>query len=279
MTASAIFEPTRIGSMRVKSMAQSMSMGTVGLRGVLLAAILATLAGCATTPPEADPVVQKLSELDGRLLRLERVLANQSLLDLSQRIEASQNEVRTLRGQMDELQHNLTKTQDQQRELYGDVDRRLTAMEGGVAAGTAGAARSAASGLPVPEGDDRANYQAAFDLLKDGKYTEAASAFKQFLTTFSGSALADNAQYWLGEAHYVTKQYPDALRDFRTVIEKYPESRKMPDALLKIGYCNYELKNWAEARAALDQVVKQYAETTAARLASQRLAKMESEGR
>ena len=152
-------------------------------------------------------------------------------------------------------------------------------MEGGVAAGTAGAARSAASGLPVPEGDDRANYQAAFDLLKDGKYTEAASAFKQFLTTFSGSALADNAQYWLGEAHYVTKQYPDALRDFRTVIEKYPESRKMPDALLKIGYCNYELKNWAEARAALDQVVKQYAETTAARLASQRLAKMESEGR
>lgn len=275
MTASAIFEPTRIESMRVQSMARS----TLGLRGVLIAAMLATLAGCATTPPEADPVVQKLSELDGRLLRLERVLANQSLLDLSQRIEASQNEVRTLRGQMDELQHNLTKTQDQQRELYGDVDRRLTAMEGGVAAGTAGAARSSASGLPVPEGDDRANYQAAFDLLKDGKYTEASSAFKQFLTTFSGSALADNAQYWLGEAHYVTKQYPDALRDFRTVIEKYPESRKIPDALLKIGYCNYELKNWAEARAALDQVVKQYAETTAARLASQRLAKMESEGR
>lgn len=275
MTASAIFEPTRSGSLRVKSMARS----TAGLRGVLIAAMLATLAGCATTPPEADPVVQKLSELDGRLLRLERVLANQSLLDLSQRIEASQNEVRTLRGQMDELQHNLSKAQDQQRELYGDVDRRLAAMEGGVAAGAAGAARSAASGLPVPEGDDRANYQAAFDLLKDGKYPEAASAFKQFLTTFSGSALADNAQYWLGEAHYVTKQYPDALRDFRTVIEKYPESRKIPDALLKIGYCNYELKNWAEARAALDQVVKQYAETTAARLASQRLAKMESEGR
>lgn len=262
-----------------QSMPQSMAWGITGLRGVLIAAVLTTLTGCATTPPEADPVVQKLSELDGRLLRLERVLANQSLLDLSQRIEASQSEVRTLRGQLDELQHNLTKTQDQQRELYGDVDRRLAAVEGGVTAGTAGAARSAAGGLPVPEGDDRANYQAAFDLLKDGKYGEAASAFKQFLTTFSGSALADNAQYWLGEAHYVTKQYPDALRDFRTVIEKYPESRKTPDALLKIGYCNYELKNWAEARSSLDQVVKQYADTTAARLASQRLAKMASEGR
>lgn len=271
---------TRIESTRPDSVrrVKLMSRSTAGLRGVVIAGVLATLAGCATTPPEADPVVQKLSELDGRLLRIERVLANQSLLDLSQRIEASQNEVRTLRGQLDEVQHNLTKTQDQQRELYGDVDRRLAAVEGGVAAGTAGGVR-AVGGLPVPEGDDRANYQAAFDLLKDGKYTEAASGFKQFLTTFPTSALADNAQYWLGEAHYVTKQYPDALRDFRTVVEKYPDSRKIPDALLKIGYCNYELKNWAEARASLDQVVKQYAETTAARLAGQRLSKMETEGR
>src|SRR5262249_22324009 len=70
----------------------------------------------------------------------------------------------------------------------------------------------------------------------------------------------------------------EALKDFRTVIEKYPDSRKTPDALLKIGYCNYELKNWGEARNALNQVVKQYADTTAGRLASQRLVKEEAEG-
>jgi tol-pal system protein YbgF len=252
-------------------------MSMAALRVGLIATAAAMLSGCVTTPPEADPTVQKLSELDSRLLRIERVLANQSLLDLSQRIEAAQAETRVLRGQLDELQHQVGQSQTQQRELYGDVDRRLSALEGnpGASASTA----TPPSGLPVPQGDDRANYQAAFDLLKDAKYPEAINAFKQYLSTFPNGPLADNAQYWLGEAHYVTKQYPDALRDFRTVLEKYPESRKIPDALLKIGYCNYELKNWTEARSALGQVVQRFGDTTAARLASQRLAKLDSEGR
>jgi tol-pal system protein YbgF len=249
------------------------------LRSLLVVSMCAGLAACATTPPEEDPLVQKLTELDGRLLRIERVLANQSLLDLSQRIEAAQAETRTLRGQLEELQHTVGQTQEQQRELYGDVDRRLAAIEGTGAGGGASAPVARVGGLPVPQGDDRANYQAAFDLLKESKYPEAISGFTQFLATFPTSALADNAQYWLGEAHYVTKQYPEALRDFRTVLEKYPDSRKTPDALLKIGYCNYELKNWPEARSALGQVVQRFGDTTAARLASQRLAKMDAEGR
>ncbi len=247
------------------------------MRTLLGLAICAVLAGCATSP-EQDPVVQRMTELDSRLLRIERVLANQSLLDLSQRIEASQNEVRALRGQLEELQHNVNRTQDQLREQYADVDRRVAALEGGGGGGHA-SPRGAAGSLPIPQGDDRANFQAAFDLLKDGKYPEATTAFRQFIATFPNSELSDNAWYWLGESHYVTRQYGEALKSFRTVIDRYPASRKLPDALLKIGYCNYELKNWAEARAALNQVVQQYGDTTAARLASQRIAKMESERR
>ncbi|AMN47150.1 hypothetical protein ACG33_08575 [Steroidobacter denitrificans] len=246
-------------------------------RSLVATAACVWLAGCVATPPEEDPVVQKLTELDGRLLRIERVLTNQSLLDLSQRIAAAQDEARVLRGRLDELQHELGKTQEQQREMYGDVDRRLARLEG-VNAGAAGG-RTSASGLPVPQGDDRANYQAAFDLLKDGKYPEAIRGFGQFLKTFPDSALADNAQYWLGEAHYVTKQYTEAMRNFHKVLDDYPNSRKTPDALLKIGYCAYELKNWNEARAALGQVVQRFGDTTAARLANQRLAKMDGEGR
>jgi TolA-binding protein len=68
------------------------------------------------------------------------------------------------------------------------------------------------------------------------------------------------------------------LRNFQAVVDKHPDSRKIPDALLKIGYCNYELKNYPAARSALGQVVSRFGDTTAARLASQRLTKMESEG-
>ena len=251
------------------------SLGYVALTAVLALGV----SGCVT-PPEQDPTVQRLTEMDGRLLRIERVMSNQSLLDLSQRNDALQNELRGLRGQLEELQHALEASRNQQRELYGDLDKRLQALEAGrgsavpVAAPTAAAAPASA-----PDGGDRAAYQTAFDQLKDGKYTEAANGFTRFLSAYPQSQLADNAQYWLGEAHYVLKDYPQALRDFQAVLQKYPDSRKAPDALLKIGYCQYELKNYRDARDALNKLVQQYPETSSARLAQQRIAKLDGEGR
>jgi len=132
--------------------------------------------------------------------------------------------------------------------------------------------------LPLPGGSDRDNYQVAFELLKEQRYEPAAMAFEQFLVSFPDSELADNAQYWLAESHYVTKKFEQALGEFETVINKYPRSRKVPDALLKMGYCNYELKQWGAARASLKRVQSEYPETTAARLAGQRLQRMDEEG-
>jgi TolA-binding protein len=68
------------------------------------------------------------------------------------------------------------------------------------------------------------------------------------------------------------------LTEFQALLERYPDSGKIPDAMLKIGYCNYELKAWDASRTALSMVVKNNPETTAARLASQRLGLLKSEG-
>ena len=237
--------------------------------------ILAGLAaGCATTPEE-DPMVVKMNDIDRRLERIERVLSNQSLLDLAQQLQALQTDVRSLRGQFEELQHSSTGVKDQQRGLYADLDRRLQAVEAGV---PVMAAEGESGALPVPTGSDRMNYQAAFDLLKSGQYEKATGAFQRFLVTFPDSALADNAQYWLGECYYVTRRYDDALKAFRTVVDKYPESRKLPDAWLKIGYTQYEMKAWKPARDALTRVQREYPDSSAAPEAAKRLEKMKSEG-
>jgi len=115
-------------------------------------------------------------------------------------------------------------------------------------------------------------------LLKEQRYEPAAMAFQQFLVTYPDSELADNAQYWLAESHYVTQMFDEAITEFEVVITKFPRSRKVPDALLKMGYCSYELEQWDAARTSLERVQAEYPETTAARLAGQRLKRMDEEG-
>jgi tol-pal system protein YbgF len=241
------------------------------------------LAGCtALTPAAEDPVLIKLEEMDRRLQAIERVVQNQSLVDMSQQLNTLERRVDELAGSSEEIEYNAATTSERQRELYADLDARIQGLEAALQAGSAvnvldGGTLSPGQ-LPVPGGSDRDNYQAAFELLKEQRYEPAAMAFQQFLVTYPDSELADNAQYWLAESYYVTQQFEDALSSFKTVIEQYPRSRKVPDALLKMGYCNYELERWGDARGALSRVQADYPETTAARLAGQRLKRMDTEG-
>ncbi len=254
---------------------------------VLVVASFALMAGCATVPPEEDPVYLKLTDMESRLMRIERIIDNQSLLELAAQVDQLQAETQALRGELETLRYDFDNAGNRQRELYLDMDRRLQGMETRAAAPVAapqanGDSALAGGSLPsgqllVPGGSDRDNYQAAFDLLKEGRYQEAAGAFKQFLVVFPNSTVADNAQYWLAETYYVQREFSTSLPAFEKVLADYPESRKVPDALLKIGYCNYELNKLAAAKTALEQVVTQYPDTTAGRLATQRLERMARE--
>ena len=75
----------------------------------------------------------------------------------------------------------------------------------------------------------------------------------------------------------MNRSFPEAQSAFQRMVDKYPQSRKLADALLKIGYCRYELKQWESAREVLGQVVARFTDTPAARLAQQRLDKMSAE--
>jgi tol-pal system protein YbgF len=238
------------------------------------------LAGCASTPPEEDPVQIKLHDLDTRLARIERVVANQSLLELSNQVESMKGDLRAMHNDVDELTNSLESARKQQRDLYADLDRRMKVLEshGAAPAGSAAAGPAGAGdGGAVAGSNDKDAYQSAFGLLKDSQYDRAIAAFQKFLATYPDSPLADNAQYWLGEAYYVNKSFPEAQAAFQRVIEKYPQTRKRADALLKIGYCQYELKQFDLAKRTLSLVATQFPDAPAGHLAQQRLDKMATE--
>lgn len=130
---------------------------------------------------------------------------------------------------------------------------------------------------PPTEAEQQA-YDQAFLALRETRYADAAEGFDRFLRDHPNSTFAPNAQYWLGEVYYVTRDFETALSQFNRLLTTYPDSSKEPDALLKIGFSHYELRQWPEARAALEQVVANNPGTNFSRLAENRLRTMRLEG-
>jgi len=241
----------------------------IGSTGRLAAIILLALsAGCASTPPEQDPVQIKLNDLDARIARIERIVSNQSLVELAQNLDSVQADVRKLRGRLEEIENSDQARAKQERDLYNDLDKRLTSLQAGTGGGAASGAGSAG---PSASSVEQSVYTQAFEALKAGSYSVAITGFKDFLVSYPTSSLAENAQYWLGEAYYVTRDYDSASGAFHTVLQKWPDSRKAPDALLKLGFTQYEQKRYVEARKTLEQVTQKYPDSDGARLAAERL--------
>lgn len=266
------------------------------MRGVTpflaLAALAAVLgSGCATTPEEDTVLQAKLADLDARITRLER--ATQTQVELAQHQEAAQAEVRELRGHLDQIEHDNAALRKQQHDLYADLDARVKALSaarsatdgatgapGAVGAtgggGTSDTAPPATPAAGPPEESaasptEQTVYTQSFDALKAGSYSIAITGFKDFLKNYPQSPLAENAQYWLGEAYYVNHDYDSAAEAFRAVVKKWPDARKAPDALLKLGYTQYEQKQYAAARATLTALTQKYPGTDAAKLATDKL--------
>ena len=248
---------------------------TVSARPLALAAPVALLflGACASTP-EVDPVAEKLGRHDQRISALEReVMETRASVDgigaagLGSSVGMLEEELRELRGEVESLRYRLREVQAQR-------------IRGGANAG-ASAAPSVAAPPPTaaPRGsgssrDDQSDYLAAFGKLKTGAYGDAASAFRDFLQEHPGSAYAPNAQYWIGEAYYVQREFDRAWEAFSAVLEKYPDSLKAADARLKQGLIRVDQGRMQDARAILQEVATQHAGSSAGRIAAERLQRM-----
>lgn len=228
----------------------------------------------AATPSMAQ------SSLEQRVERMEERLNGSALMGLMNQADTLRSEVTTLRGEIEVLQRQIDDLRDQQRQIYLDLDERLLSLEANPGDGDAISSETSDGGDSAASAGDQtgdegtavqAAYQAAFDELRQGEYTAATSAFEQFLADHPDADLAANARYWLGESYYVVRAFSDALTHFQAVMDNHPESNKRPDALLKIGFVHFEQGRLEAAQDALEQVINDYPDTTAANLATQRL--------
>lgn len=146
-----------------------------------------------------------------------------------------------------------------------------------VGAGAAAASTPQTSSSSVDPVKEQQAYQAAFNLLKAGRYDQAAKSFQKFLDEYPSGKFADNAQYWLGESYYVTRNFDSAMREFDKLVTTHPDSQKVTHALLKIGYIHDELGQKDKAREVLTGLTEKYPQSTAAGLAAKRLERMRTQ--
>ena len=236
----------------------------------------------------ADASLANLSDKQ-RLQRLERLISSDVLLQQTQTIQSLREEISSLRENVEQQEYELQSMKQRQRNLYLDMDRRINNAEAGsrntvtfaapVPPPNASVNNTAAPAAVAGDVDGQDVYSKAFALLKEGQYKQSIVAFEKFKASYPNSKYADNAQYWLGEASYVSRDYKKALTEFQQLVAQYPDSSKISGARLKVGYVYFELKNWSAARDALQQVVTLYPGTTVAKKANERLQRMKREGR
>jgi tol-pal system protein YbgF len=248
----------------------------------------------------APASAQRMSTGD-RLTALEQQLTamRSGNLDLLNQVGELKTEVQALRAQIEELQQQLELEKQSGRNQSLDFDDRLNRLEKAAVPPTpslpATPTAPANATVPAPAGaavpavqdasprvygdastlgkgmDERGAYGAAFDALKAGRYAESARAFQTFLDTYPSGVFAPNAMYWLGESYYVTQNYALALEQFQALLNQYPTHDKAAGALLKVGLCQYGLRQLDAAEATLSRVVARYPGTEAARTADDRL--------
>lgn len=211
-------------------------------------------------------IIDLRTELTPRIERLEE--SSRGQLELSNQNELLRNEVSKLQGQLEVLLHEIDSLKQRQRDFYVDLDSRVRKLETAPAAAAPEAQAPAAD--PAAESRD---YEAALNLLKDGKYKDAQAAFDQFIKRYPRSGVLPGAHFWAGNAALQSKEVAVASNYFKTVLANWPNDPVAPDAMLGIANSQQALGDAKASHDTLKKLVERFPESSAGKAAKQRLAR------
>lgn len=214
-------------------------------RSVCALAFTMLMAGCANfpqlnpgpAPPEAPQRASDMTALEKELsaARERNARLEAQVSESVRRIETLTEEIRGLKKKNHALGATLERLRRENiiaRSFPAPSPRRRPARTPKPAPGKPAAAPKKPGRASITP---QALYNKSYRAVRDGKTEAAIRGFRLFLRLYPKSQLAAHSQYWLGEAYYALKQYPEALDEFLNLITRYPNSRKVPDAYYKRG--------------------------------------------
>lgn len=260
-------------------------------KGLLAGAVLA--ASCQLYGAQQVPVISVQGSSQGNT----GYSSNSELVFMVQQL---QDEVRQLRGQLEAQEYKIQRMENDQKSRYRDLDKRLSLLLQSASVPDADAAteKPAADNVPFstqdalanapssvtpdqpakpaskpePAGDDQADYQTAFSLVRQRAFPAAAEKFEAFVARYPDSSRLPNAYYWLGEIYLAQGSYQPAEQAFLKVINQYSTHRKAADSMYKLGVLHKQQGNRQQSMSYMTRVVNDYPNTSAARLAESVLA-------
>lgn len=244
-------------------------------------AVAANVAVAAEPAPVIEvsatsPINSANSSISEQLASLESKLdaRNRAQVNVQRQLDELQNEVNELRGITELHTYQLSQVLERQRELYQELDRRVSQalkpanqVPAAIVAPTSTGNVNYSSNLTENEAYDRAVNM----VLKEKRYEQAIPEFEAFNQKFPNSSYAANAHYWLGQLLFNKGELAKARQEFNLVVNNYTDSSKRSDAMLKLAMVEQKENQATKAIAIYKKLIAEYPNSSAAKLAKPRL--------
>lgn len=189
-----------------------------------------------------------------------------SLIELQNQLETVKVDLAKLRGQNEQMARDLAEVQRKQKDdaqAFGDRLRKLEP------------AKVTFDGREfTAEPVEKRDFETAMAIFRKGEFANSEVAFVDFINRYPQSGYRPSAMFWLGNAQYATKDYKDALVNFRNLVAQTPDHLRVPEAMLAIANCQLEIKETKGARKTLEDLIAHHPSTEAAAAAKERLARL-----
>lgn len=226
-------------------------------------------------PVTATPQLAAGGSIEQRLATLERIVEarTEAQLRVAQQLQQLLDEVSELRGVTETHAYQLDEILQRQRDLYQEIDRRVSALQTTPASTTVVPTAELPTAAPyssnVSEND--AYDRAVNMVLKDRRYDAAIPEFESFIRNYPQSSYTPNAHYWLGQLLFNNNDLAKAKTQFERVVNNFAQSNKVADALLKLGQIAERENDKNTALNYYRQLVDKHGSATSARLAQDRI--------